>query len=95
MRIGVAKEIKPDEYRVALTPEHLLSRVESVRTTIALVIAPLGPLVAGFLLAHTSARATVAMFGLGGLVLLAWGLLSPGLRNAPRLDELELSTQPD
>lgn len=84
-----------DGYRVALTPEHLLSRVESVRTTIALVIAPLGPLGAGFLLAHTSARATVAMFGLGGLVLLAWGLLSPGLRNAPRLDELELSTQPD
>jgi MFS family permease len=84
-----------DGYRVALTPEHLLSRVESVRSTIALVIAPLGPLVAGLLLAHTSERATVAVFACGGLVLLTWGLMSPGLRAAPRLDELGLSAQPD
>jgi MFS family permease len=84
-----------DGYRVAMTPEHLLSRVESVRSTISLAIAPLGPLVAGVLLTHSSARATISLFGVGGLILLTWGLLSQGLRSAPRLDELELSAQPD
>jgi hypothetical protein len=36
--------------QIALTPDRLQGRVESVRTTIALAIAPLGPLVAGALL---------------------------------------------
>ena len=34
-------------YQLAMTPDRLLGRVESVRSTIALLIAPLGPLVAG------------------------------------------------
>ena len=47
-------------YRIALTPDRLLGRVESVRSSISLLAAPLGPLVAGLLLATTSARMTVA-----------------------------------
>jgi len=75
-------------YRIAITPDRLLGRVESVRTTISLLIAPLGPLAAGSLLEAVSARATVAVLAGFGLVLAAWGTLSPAIRAAPSLDEL-------
>ncbi len=79
-------------YRIAMTPDRLLGRAESVRSTISLLIAPLGPLVAGVLLGATSARATIAVFAVAGLVLAVWGTLSPSIRTAPSLDELhELS----
>jgi hypothetical protein len=75
-------------YRVAMTPDRLLGRVESVRSNIALLVAPLGPLVAGLLLDSVSARATMAVFAAVGLVLSLWGTLSPAIRDAPSLDEL-------
>ena len=75
-------------YRVAMTPARLLGRVESVRSNIALLVAPLGPLVAGLLLDAVSARATMAVFAAFGLVLSLWGTLSPAIRDAPSLDEL-------
>ena len=68
-------------HRIALTPDRLLGRVESVRSSISLLVAPLGPLVAGLLLATTSARATVAVFAAVGLGLALWGTLSPALRS--------------
>jgi MFS family permease len=76
-------------YRLALTPGRLVGRVESVRTTISLLASPLGPLLAGWLLETTSARSTVAVFAAGGLALALWGTLSPSLRRAPSLVELE------
>jgi hypothetical protein len=75
-------------YRIAMTPDRLLGRVSSVWTTIALVIAPLGPLLAGLLL-EVSERAAVATFAASGLVLAVWGTLSPAIRAAPSLDELD------
>ena len=75
-------------YQLAMTPDRLLGRVESVRSTIALAIAPLGPLVAGLLLEAVSARATIAVFAAFGLALAIWGTLSPAIRAAPSLDEL-------
>ncbi len=75
-------------YRIAITPDRLLGRVESVRTTIALLIAPLGPLVAGVLLGAVSERAAIAVFAAVGLVLALWGTLSPSIQAAPSLDEL-------
>jgi Transmembrane secretion effector len=75
-------------YRIAMTPDRLLGRVESVRSTVALLIAPLGPLVAGLMLAAVSARATIAVFAAFGLVLAVWGTLSPSIRSAPSIDEL-------
>jgi MFS family permease len=77
-----------DGYRLAMTPDRLLGRVEAARTTIALLVLPLGPLVAGLLLAHVSARATIAVFAAFALTLFAWGVLSPALRAAPSLSEL-------
>jgi hypothetical protein len=76
-------------YRIAMTPDRLLGRAESVRTTISLLIAPLGALAAGVLLDATSARTTIAVFAVFGLVLAIWGTLSPSIRAAPSLDELD------
>jgi hypothetical protein len=59
-----------------------------VRSTISLLIAPLGPLATGVLLETVSARATIALFAVFGLVLAVWGTLSPSIRAAPKLDEL-------
>ena len=78
-----------DGYRVAITPDRILGRVESVRSNIALLVASLGPLSAGFLLASVSARATVAVFTACGLLLAVWGTLSPSIRQAPSLAELD------
>ena len=76
-------------YGVAVTPDRLLGRVESVRNNIALLIAPLGPLAAGVLLSTVSARVTIAAFAGVTLGLALWGTLSPSIRNAPSLDELD------
>jgi MFS family permease len=75
-------------YRIAVTPDRLLGRVEAVRSSIALAIAPLGPLVAGFLLEVVSARETIALFCAFNVVLLVWGFASPSIRAAPSLDDL-------
>jgi MFS family permease len=77
-----------DGYRIAMTPDRLLGRVEAARTTIALVALPFGPLIAGLLLEHVSARATIAVFAAFALSLFAWGWLSPAIRSAPSLREL-------
>jgi hypothetical protein len=53
-----------------------------------LLIAPLGPLIAGVLLSTASARAAIAVFAVTGLVLAVWGTLSPSIRTAPSLDDL-------
>jgi Transmembrane secretion effector len=76
-------------YRLAITPDRLVGRVESVRTTISLIAGPLGPLAAGLLLEATSPRATVAVVAASGLALALWGTLSPAIRDAPSLGDLE------
>ena len=81
-----------DGYRLAMTPDRLLGRVETARSTIALLILPLGPLVAGVLLEHTSARVAVAAFAAFALALVVWGRASGALRDAPSLDELATLT---
>ena len=75
-------------HRLAMTPDRLLGRVESVRAR-SRYVAPLGPLTAGLLLDAVSARATIAVFASAGLVLALWGTLSPSIRAAPSLDELK------
>jgi predicted MFS family arabinose efflux permease len=77
-----------NSFQLAITPDRLVGRVESVRGTIALLIAPLGPLAAGVLLDTVSARTTIAVFAAVGLGLAIWGTLSPSIRAAPSLDEL-------
>jgi hypothetical protein len=76
-------------YGIAITPDRLVGRVESVRRTIALLVAPLGPLAAGLLLDTTSARTTVGALAACSLALALWGTLSPAIRSAPSLVELD------
>ena len=80
-----------DGYRIAITPDRLLGRVETARSTISLLVAPLGPLVAGVLLSAASARATIAFIAVFTLGLALWGTLSPSIRNAPSLDDLDVA----
>ena len=75
-------------YRVAVTPDRLTGRVNSVARTIALCGAPLGPLAAGVMLGSLSARETVGVFT-AMLARSRWSRRScPSIRNAPSLDEL-------
>ena len=76
-------------YRIAMTPDRLLGRVESIWRTISLLIVPLGPLVAGILLDALPARAAIGLFTAVALVLVVWGCLSPSIGAAPSLDELD------
>jgi hypothetical protein len=80
-------------YRIAMTPDRLLGRAEAVRTTISLLIAPLGPLAAGILLGAVSARVTIAVFAAFAVALAIWGTLSPSIRTAPSLDALGASSR--
>jgi hypothetical protein len=66
-----------------------------VRSTISLLIAPLGPLMAGVLLGATSPRVTIAVFAAVGALLALWGTLSPSIRAAPSLDDLDALAAPE
>jgi hypothetical protein len=76
-------------YRVAIVPDRLTGRVNSVARTIALCGAPLGPLAAGLMLGALSARATVGVLVcfLLGLALVATS--NRAIRNAPKLSDLD------
>jgi MFS family permease len=75
-------------YRVAIVPDRLQGRVNSVARSLALLGLPLGPVVGGLLLGSFSARATVA-FLLAGFVLLAvFTTASRAIRAAPSFDEV-------
>ena len=76
-------------YRIGMTPDRLLGRTEAAFKTISLLIVPLGPLVAGILLDNLPAEAAIGLFAGLGLVLAVWGTLSPAIRAAPSLDELD------
>jgi MFS family permease len=76
-------------YRTAMTPDRLIGRVNGAARNISLLAAPLGPLAAGLLLSAVSARWTVALFAACGVTLALWGTLSPSIRKAPSLSELD------
>ena len=75
-------------YRVAIVPDRLQGRVNSVARMIAQVGAPLGPLVAGLLLGAFSPRVTCLVITAWFAAIALWATLSPSIRKAPRLDEL-------
>jgi hypothetical protein len=74
-------------YQLALTPDRLVGRVGSVFRTIVLLVAPVGPLVAGFLLGETSPRLAVGFFVAVALLAAVVGMLSPALRAVPSLGD--------
>ena len=72
-------------YSYALIPDRLLGRAMAASNALRAVTAPLGPLVAGLLLTHTSARVTVLVLAAPVVVAAALGTLSPSLRHLPTL----------
>jgi MFS family permease len=76
-------------YRVAMVPDRLQGRVNSVARLIAQVGAPLGPLVVGLLLGAFSTRLTCLVITAWFAGIALWATLSPSIRQAPSLSELE------
>ncbi|GIJ44419.1 MFS transporter [Virgisporangium aliadipatigenens] len=75
-------------YRIAMTPDRLIGRVESAYGSIALLVAPLGPLLAGFLIDHASPRIAIAVFVGLSVALAVAATVNRALRAAPRLADL-------
>jgi MFS family permease len=81
-------------YRTAITPDHLVGRVSSVARNLAQIAAPLGPLAAGVLLGAYSSEVTLLVLGGISLALAVWTSVSPSIRNAPSLSELDEPGRP-
>ena len=72
-------------YSYTLIPDRLLGRAMSASNTLRVAPAPLGPLAAGLLLSHTSARVTVIVLAAPVVVAALLGTLSPSMRDLPTL----------
>jgi hypothetical protein len=79
-------------YSYTLIPDRLLGRAMAASQTLRAVSAPLGPLLAGLLLSHTSPRLTI--LALAGPVVVAaiLGTLSPSIRDLPSLEASPAAT---
>jgi MFS family permease len=72
-------------YSYTLIPDRLLGRAMAASNTLRAASAPLGPLVAGLLLAHASPRVAIAALAAPVVVAAALGTASPALRDLPSL----------
>jgi fucose permease len=81
-------------YRLALAPDRLVGRINSIARTIAISGAPVGSLAAGLMLGSFSPRTTVIAFAGWSVLLAAWALASPSLRQTPSLAELDAVARP-
>ena len=70
-------------YWYAATPDRLISRVPSAMGNMTVLVLPLGPLAAGFLIESDSPRAAIAFFLGVVLVAAVAGTLSRSTRNVP------------
>jgi hypothetical protein len=74
-------------YSYALIPDRLLGRGMAASNTLRAASVPLGPLLAGLLLAHTTPRICVFVLAAPVVVAAALGTASPALRDLPSLAE--------
>jgi hypothetical protein len=72
-------------YSYALIPDRLLGRAMAAATTVRAASAPLGPLLAGLLLADTSPQVAVALLAAPVVIAAILGTLSDSMRNLPSL----------
>lgn len=72
-------------YSYALIPDRLLGRAMAASNTLRAVTAPIGPLAAGLLLAHTSPRTTVLVLAAPVVVAAVLGTMSAAVRDLPVL----------
>jgi MFS family permease len=79
-------------YSYALIPDRLLGRAMAASNTLRAASAPVGPLLAGLLLAHTTPRICVFVLAAPVVVAAVLGTMSSALRDLPSLDsEVALS----
>jgi Transmembrane secretion effector len=72
-------------YSYTLIPDRLLGRAMAASNTLRAATTPLGPLVAGLLLTHSSPRLTVVALAAPVVVAALLGTVSPALRSLPSL----------
>jgi MFS family permease len=72
-------------YSYMLIPDRLLGRAMAASNTLRAASAPLGPLLAGLLLAHTSPRVAIAVLATPVVIAAILGTLSAAIRNLPSL----------
>ena len=75
-------------YRVAIVPDRLQGRVNSVARSLALLAFPLGPVAAGLLLASYSVQVTAAFVLAGFVILAVVTTVNRSIRGAPSFDEV-------
>jgi hypothetical protein len=73
-------------YSYTLIPDRLLGRAMAASSTLRALSAPLGPLVAGLLLSHASARLTIVALAAPVVGAAVLGTLSPAIRDLPSLE---------
>jgi len=73
-------------YSYMLIPDRLLGRAMAAATTLRAASAPLGPLVAGLLLAHTSPQVAIGVLAAPVVIAAIVGTLSDSIRNLPSLE---------
>jgi MFS family permease len=72
-------------YSYMLIPDRLLGRAMAAATTVRAASAPLGPLLAGVLLTHTSPQVAIAVLAAPVVIAALLGTLSSSMRNLPSL----------
>jgi MFS family permease len=73
-------------YSYTLIPDRLLGRAMAASNALRAITAPIGPLVAGLLLAHTSPRLTVLVLATPVVLAAVAGTLSATIRDLPSLE---------
>ena len=75
-------------YWYAVTPDRLIARVPSAMGNVMVLVMPLGPLAAGFLIESVSPRAAIALFLGAVLAAAAAGTLSRSTRDVPAPEDV-------
>jgi hypothetical protein len=75
-------------YWYAVTPDRLIARVPTAMGNVMVVVTPLGPLAAGFLIESVSPRAAIALFLGVVLVAAVSGTLSKSTRDVPAPEDV-------
>jgi MFS family permease len=78
-------------YWYAVTPDRLIARVPSAMGNVMVLVTPLGPLAAGFLIESASPRAAIALFLGVVLVAAVSGTLSRSTRDVPAPEDVAVS----
>jgi Transmembrane secretion effector len=79
-------------YSYALIPDHLLGRTMAASNMLRASTAPLGPLMAGLLLAHSTPRLTMLVLAAPVVVAALLGTLSASIRDLPSLEASPAAT---